>query len=114
MFQPNMPDKVVAWLRDFHNRFHGGMETTILQALDEFKRLQTLWDCHIRLNSITSRGVDNFADMRLNYVKGKCTIEDLITSFPSWTRGSLVSNTIRMTATSATEFSDFVQDRIVT
>ena len=111
--QPSMPDNIVAWLGNFHNRFHGGMTTTIVQALDEFKRLNVLWDAHIKLHNISARGVDNYSDVRLNSVKPKCTVEDLITSYPSWTKGYLVSNTARMTSTSAEEISRFVRDRII-
>ena len=112
VFQPDMPDKVVVWLRDFHNRFHGGLNTTCPEALDEFKRLSVLWDNLIKANNLSSRGVDNWADIRLKFVKPKCTFEGMITPFPSWIRGSLIDNTVRMTIASAAAFATFVEDHM--
>jgi hypothetical protein len=56
MMLDNPPNDVVDWLRDWHNSFHGGMEVTYLQTLQDFSSMDADWRVHAIEEGITTRG----------------------------------------------------------
>lgn len=51
----NTPDDVIAWLRDYHNQFHGGARFSFTELLTEIPEIEEGWVAYRTQHGITAR-----------------------------------------------------------
>ena len=55
LFRRDTPEKELRWLKDFHNRWHGGSQTSFMELIEEVVVVEAGWTLHKEKNALTSR-----------------------------------------------------------
>ncbi len=73
IFEPDIPNDVVIWLRDWHNSWHSGSGVTFLELLQRIPTIDASWSNYASDRGWTWRGSgtgeNSFEGKRFTYVK---------------------------------------------
>eukprot|EP00959_Pyramimonas_sp_CCMP1952_P461621 9481884-Pyramimonas_sp.AAC.1 len=68
-YREDTPDDIIAWLRDFYNKFHEGVGVTFLQKVTDVPDTDAMWKVHARKKGIPLSRSDATAPELEAYIK---------------------------------------------